>query len=372
MHVDRQPLTSIWLDPTDPACVCVIDQRRLPHELLVCKLSSVDEMYAAIKDMLVRGAPLIGVAAAYGVYLSALHGNDSTFKSEIAEACRLLLSARPTAVNLNWALTRQQAAVKDCRSLSQAVAALLKGADAVRENEIAISRSIGSFGSALIKDIAGEKRGQPVQILTHCNAGWLATVELGTATAPVYCAFDDGVPLHVYVDETRPRNQGAALTAWELGRHGVPLTVIADNAGGHLMQNGKVDMVIVGTDRVAANGDVANKIGTYLKALAARANNVPFYVAAPSSSIDFSLRCGSDIPIEERHPDEVKYATGRADDGSIQKVLLTPENAQAANFAFDITPAQLITALITERGICAASYQGLQQLFPEMKTVHSL
>jgi methylthioribose-1-phosphate isomerase len=364
VKVNGKPLTSIWIDASEPTVVCAIDQRLLPHQFLVAKISSVKQMHDAIKDMLVRGAPLIGVAAAYGVYLAAIHAGDANFHQDIEHACQFLQSARPTAVNLEWALRQQRQILADCRSKEQAVDALRANANKIRQQEIDIGKAIGEFGAELIEKLRSKNPNAPVQVLTHCNAGWLCTVDWGTATAPIYTAFNNKVGVHVWVDETRPRNQGAALTAWELGEHGVPYTVIADNTGGHLMQKAMVDLIIVGTDRLAGNGDAANKIGTYLKALAAHDNNIPFYVAAPSSSIDFDLTSGQNIPIEQRDIEEVKYATGRGDDGKIQRVLLTPENARAANYAFDVTPARLISGIITERGICPASQDGLRGLFP--------
>src|SRR6185437_5458380 len=364
MKVDGHPLTSIWLDVEDSTVVRAIDQRLLPHELVVATISTVEQMFDAIRDMLVRGAPLIGVAAAYGVYLAALKAGEKTFHDDIQNACAYLLKSRPTAVNLQFALRRQGELSKSATTRAELIKMLLENANAIRQEEIEIGQAIGAHGAELIKRIGERKQGQPVHILTHCNAGWLCTVDWGTATAPMYASFNNNIPVHVWVDETRPRNQGAALTAWELGQHGVSYTVIADNTGGHLMQNGMVDLVIVGTDRTCSNGDVTNKIGTYLRALAAKDNDVPFYVAAPSSSIHFDLPSGRDVPIEQRDIEEVKYATGRGDDGKTRRVLLTPENAHAANYAFDVTPARLVTGIITERGICEASTEGLRRLFP--------
>ena len=368
MKVKGKTLRSIWLDGADASTVCAIDQRLLPHELSIARLTNGAQMHSAIKDMLVRGAPLIGVAAAYGVYLAALEAaGTSDFKEQVSNACRQLQSARPTAVNLSWALLSQQEAIADVESPQAAVEMLRENAEKLCEAEVEIGRSIGLHGLPLMKRLSSSSPQRPLQILTHCNAGWLCSVDWGTATAPIYQAFNQGMPLHVFVDETRPRNQGAALTAWELGEHGVPHTLIVDNAGGHLMQNGMVDVVIVGTDRLARNGDAANKIGTYLKALAAHACNVPFYVAAPSSSIDWSLSTGSNIPIEERDQQEVRYVSGLDDNGRPARVLICPETTQAANYGFDVTPAHLITGIITERGVCQASEDGLLSLFPEKR-----
>ncbi len=365
MKVDGHPYQTIWLKSDEPATVCVIDQRILPHKFEIVEIKTSDEMVEAIKDMTVRGAPLIGVAAAYGMYLAgvqALHSPD--FAKAMQAASEQLISSRPTAVNLAWAVRSQQQFLSGRLDPFQTVSALQTNAELIREQDIECCKSIADFGLSLVQQIADCKAGQPVQILTHCNAGWLCAVDWGTATAPIYRAFNEGIDLHVWVDETRPRNQGASLTAWELGKHGVPYTLITDNAGGHLMQNGHVDMVIVGTDRVTRRGDVANKIGTYLKALAAHANSVPFYVAAPSSSIDWYLSSGKDIPIEERDAEEVKYISGLCD-GQLKKVLIAPQDARAANFGFDVTPNELITALITERGITQATEDGLSKLFPE-------
>jgi len=310
----------------------------------------------------VRGAPLIGATAAYGVCLAA---RQDTSDAALDGACALLAASRPTAVNLRWALDEMRAALRN-RPPAERVAIAYRRAAELCEEDVAINRAIGRHGLPLIEAAAARKQGERVNVLTHCNAGWLATVDVGTATAPIYAAHDKGVPVHVWVDETRPRNQGAALTAWELGQHGVPHTVIADNAGGHLMQHGLVDMAIVGTDRVTANGDVCNKIGTYLKALAAKDNGVPFYVALPSPTIDFSVADGvAEIPIEERSPEEVASVTGRTQDGRIESVRVVPDGSGVANYGFDVTPARLVTALITERGVLAATCTALAQAFAE-------
>jgi methylthioribose-1-phosphate isomerase len=350
MQVEGKSTRTIWLDP-DGWSVGIIDQTQLPHHFATARLASLEDAVRAISSMQVRGAPLIGATAAYGVCL-ALRRDASD--AALERACAMLLATRPTAINLKWALDEMAAAVRN-RPRQQRLAEAYRRAGAICDEDVAINRAIGRHGAELIAAIAGKKRaGEPVQVLTHCNAGWLATVDFGTALAPIYVAREHGMPVHVWVDETRPRNQGAALTAWELGQSGVAHTVIADNTGGHLMQHGMVDLILVGTDRVTANGDVCNKIGTYLKALAAKDNGVPFYVGAPSPSIDFAVCDGiAEIPIEERAGDEVATVTGRAADGRIETVRVVPEKAQVANFAFDVTPARLVTGLITEHGIVA-------------------
>ena len=367
MKVDGRHFRSIWLEP-DGWSVGAIDQRRLPHEFVVARIESVDAAAEAIRAMLVRGAPLIGATAAYGIAL-AMRADPSD--SALDQACRMLIATRPTAVNLKWALDEMQRAVRPLPPAARAAAAYAR-ADEIAEQDVAINREIGRHGLALIKAIsATSRRGEPVNILTHCNAGWLATVDFGTATAPIYLAHDSGLAVHVWVDETRPRNQGASLTAWELGHHGVPHTVIADNAGGHLMQHGRVDLAIVGTDRVAANGDVCNKIGTYLKALAAHDNRVPFYVALPSPTIDFAIDDGvRQIPIEQRSTEEVATMTGRTADGRIETVRVVPEGSPIANYGFDVTPARLVTGLITERGVLKPERAALAGAFPERIAAH--
>jgi methylthioribose-1-phosphate isomerase len=361
MKVDGKPMRTIWVEP-DGATVAVIDQTQLPHRLVVARLISLEDVAHAIETMQVRGAPLIGAAAAYGICLAL--GID-TSDASLDRAYARLIAARPTAVNLKWALDEMAAAVRNCPRADR-LAAAWRRAGEICDEDVAINRAIGRHGVKLIEAIAaGKKPGKPVNVLTHCNAGWLATVDIGTATAPIYLAHDQGLPVHVWVDETRPRNQGAALTAWELGQHGVPHTVIADNTGGHLMQRGLVDMAIVGTDRVAANGDVCNKIGTYLKALAAKDTGVPFYVALPSPTIDFSVASGSVIPIEQRSAEEVAAIAGETADGRIETVRLVPEGSPVANYAFDVTPARLVTGLITERGVLAASAEALAGAFAE-------
>jgi methylthioribose-1-phosphate isomerase len=366
MNVNGRRMRTIWL-AEDGRTVEIIDQRLLPHELVVQRLATLDAAAAAIRDMAVRGAPLIGATAAYGVAIAA--GADPS-DDGIAQAIDSLGKTRPTAVNLHWALEDMRRNLLPLPPRRRHDAALARAAE-IAEEDIAINRAIGEHGVKLIVEARRRKSGgtsdRRVEILTHCNAGWLATVDWGTALAPVYRAHDDGIPLHVWVDETRPRNQGASLTAWELGQHGVPHTVIADNAGGHLMRHGMVDLCITGTDRTTANGDVANKIGTYLKALAAHDNGIPFYVALPSPTIDWTLDDGDRIPIEERSAREVTHIAGWTDAGERVEVRLTPDGSPAANYAFDVTPARLVTALITERGVCPASREGLLGLFPERR-----
>ncbi len=362
MKVDGKPMRSIWLEP-DGRSVGVIDQTALPHRFVTARLVTLDDAAHAIRAMLIRGAPLIGATAAYGICL-ALHADASD--DALDRAYATLLATRPTAINLRWALDEMVAAVRN-RPRAERTAAAYRRAGEICEEDIAINTAIGRNGLPLIAAIARRKKArEPVNVLTHCNAGWLAAVDVGTATAPIYLAHDTGIPIHVFADETRPRNQGASLTAWELGQHGVPHTVIADNTGGHLMQHGLVDLVIVGTDRVTANGDVCNKIGTYLKALAAHDNNVPFYVALPSPTIDFTVSDGiAEIPIEQRGADEVATVTGRTADGRIESVRVVPETSAVANYAFDVTPARLVTGLITERGVIAASRTALAGAFPD-------
>jgi methylthioribose-1-phosphate isomerase len=362
MKVDGKNMRSIWLEP-DGWSVGAIDQSLLPHRFATIRLTTLDDAARAIATMQVRGAPLIGATAAYGVCL-ALRADASDEALERAFAT--LMATRPTAINLKWALEEMVGAVRN-RPREERVAAVYRRAAEICDEDVAINQAIGGHGAALIAAIAAKKpAAQPVQVLTHCNAGWLATVDFGTALAPIYVAHDRGVPLHVWVDETRPRNQGAALTAWELGQHGVPHTVIPDNTGGHLMQHGMVDMVIVGTDRVTADGDVCNKIGTYLKALAAKDNGVPFYVGLPSPTIDFSVSDGlAEIPIEQRSADEVATVTGRTADGSVATVRIVPDGSAVANYGFDVTPARLVTGLVTERGIIAPNREALAGAFAE-------
>jgi methylthioribose-1-phosphate isomerase len=365
MKVDGKPTRSIWLEP-DGWSVGIIDQTRLPHRFAVARLTSLEAAAHEIRSMQVRGAPLIGAAAAYGMCL-ALRQDASD--EGLEQAAATLRRTRPTAINLNWAVDEMTAAVRNQPRAARVDAAYRRAAQ-ICDDDVAINQAIGRHGAALIEAIAAKKAsrngGARVNLLTHCNAGWLATVDVGTALAPVYLAHDRGLPVHVFVDETRPRNQGASLTAWELGQHGVPHTVIPDNTGGHLMQHAMVDMAIVGTDRVAANGDVCNKIGTYLKALAARDNNVPFYVALPSPTIDFAVADGvAEIPIEERDGEEVAAITGRTADGRIETVRVVPDGSPVKNYGFDVTPARLVTGLITERGVIAPNRAALARAFPE-------
>jgi methylthioribose-1-phosphate isomerase len=366
VNVGGKPFRTIWL-AGDGETVEVIDQTRLPHAFVAVPLKTAADAAHAIRAMLVRGAPLIGATAAYGV---ALAMRDDPSDAALAAAIQLLGATRPTAVNLRWALDDMNRHLAPLPPADRAVAAYARAA-AICDEDVAICRAIGEHGLTLIEAAyAANGRSRPVEVMTHCNAGWLATVDWGTATAPVYMAHDAGIPVHVWVDETRPRNQGAYLTAWELGGHGVDHTVIVDNAGGHLMQHGRVDLLITGTDRTTATGDVANKIGTYLKALAARDNNVPYYVALPGPTIDWTIADGvKEIPIEERDPAEVTDIPGRLPDGSVASVRITPEGSPAANFAFDVTPARLVTGLITERGVCPASAAGLAGLYPELAKV---
>jgi methylthioribose-1-phosphate isomerase len=355
-------LQSLWLRDNGRA-VCIIDQRALPFHLRVEELSSVEEVCTAIRDMHLRGAPLIGVAAAYGMYLAALEAARGGGPEYLHDAARRLVATRPTAVNLAWAVRRQLAELAEADDPKARVRLSLRTAREIEEEDIERCRRIGEHGRPLLAEASAHGR-ERVNVLTHCNAGWLACVRHGTATSPIYAAHRAGIPVHVWVDETRPRNQGARLTAWELERAGVPHTVIVDNTGGHLMQRGLVDLVIVGADRVSRRGDVANKIGTYLKALAARDNGIPFYAALPTSSIDWSIRDGlAEIPIEERDAREVRYVEGLAG-GEPTEVLVTSPSSPAANYAFDVTPARLVTALITESGVVPATEEGLAGLRP--------
>ncbi len=362
MKVDGKHFRTIWPAADGPS-VDIIDQRWLPHDFRVETVSTVEGIAIAIRDMWVRGAPLIGVTAAYGV---AIQMADDPSDAALERVWHTLHETRPTAINLRWALDTMLAFLKPIAPAERAAAAWRRAAE-IADEDVELNRGIGRNGLEIIRKIAAAKKpGERVNILTHCNAGWLATVDYGTKTAPIYMAHDEGIPVHAYVDETRPRNQGAQLTAWELAGHGVPHTLIVDNAGGHLMQRGQIDMVIVGTDRTTAQGDVCNKIGTYLKALAAADNGVPFYVALPSPTIDWTVSDGlREIPIEERSGDEVSYVWGKTTSGEIAQVRISPEATPAANPAFDVTPARLITGLITERGVAKASRAGLAALFPE-------
>jgi methylthioribose-1-phosphate isomerase len=355
---------TIWLKSGEPSVVQIIDQRLLPHEFVIRDLKTWEEAAHAISEMLVRGAPLIGATAAWGLYLASLaaHG-ESDPQAFVGRAAEALSRTRPTAVNLRWALDRVMARVRENGGRDNLVALLCHEAQSICDEDIEISRGIGRHGLRLIEEIAARKHGAPVNVLTHCNAGSLATINWGTATAPIYFARQKGIDVHVWVDETRPRNQGSQLTAWELAQNNVPHTLIVDNAGGHLMQRGQVDLCITGTDRTTRNGDVANKIGTYLKALAAADNGIPFYVALPSTTIDWTIDDGASIPIEERDPSEVSHVRGKSGEQWLD-VRTVAAGTPISNFAFDVTPARLITGLITERGVCDATEEGLARLFP--------
>lgn len=368
MNINGTHYRTIWLKDDDPRTVQIIDQTRLPYEFIILDLKTVDQATYAIKEMQVRGAGLIGAAAGYGMYLSALNApksNPTDFVNRLVKDGEKLKSTRPTAINLEWAVQRQLNAVLNAGEINQMVEIARQTAEKIADEDASFCKQIGENGLPIIEKIHHQKNGQTVNILTHCNAGWLAFVDYGSATAPIYAAHDRGIPVHVWVDETRPRNQGARLTAWELAQHGVPHTVIADNTGGHLMQHGMVDLVITGSDRTTYTGDVANKIGTYLKALAARDNDIPFYVALPSSTIDWETQDGlAQIPIEERNAEEVESISGLHED-RVLSVRLMPQESPAANYAFDVTPRRLVTGLITERGVCPANAEDLFRLYPE-------
>jgi len=366
MLVGDKKYQSIWLDESDPSVVKVIEQQRLPFSFEIKDLRSVEDVFDAIADMTVRGAPLIGATAAFGIYLSTLEINSQTnTRDHLSNAARYLISCRPTAVNLSWAVNYVLEKLQNHNTTKPLSDTALEAALEICEKEKENCRQIGIHGLKLIENISKQKNGEPVNILTHCNAGWLACIDYGTATAPIYLAREKGIKVHVWVDETRPRNQGAKLTTWELGQNSVPYTLITDNAGGHLMQQKMVDIVIVGSDRTTSTGDVANKIGTYLKALAAFDNNIPFYAALPSTSIDFSIRNGlKEVTIEERDPEEVTKISGYSD-GMIRTVRICPDNSVAANYGFDITPARLVTGLITEKGICPAKEKDIKAMFSD-------
>lgn len=368
MLVNGQHFRTIWEHSQSASIVQIIDQRLLPHKFEIVSLHNTHDCLVAIKDMYVRGAPLIGATAAYGMYLACMeHRHSSSFFQDIALSAKKLIDTRPTAINLKWAVERVLSEISKAHSPNEAIDMALNCARNIANDDAEQNKRIGFFGKEIIQAIAKKNPNKPVNILTHCNAGWLATVDYGTATAPIYEAVKCGIPVHVWVDETRPRNQGARLTAWELSHQNVPHTVIPDNTGGHLMQHGLVDIVIVGSDRTTFTGDVANKIGTYLKALAANDNNVPFYVALPSSTIDWSISDGiNQIEIEERSPDEVRYVEGLHND-EIVEVLVPPATSPVANYGFDVTPSRLVTGLITERGVCLANEQSILALFPERK-----
>jgi methylthioribose-1-phosphate isomerase len=369
VKVAGQHFRTIWLKTEDECVVQLIDQRFLPHRFVIEEVGTVEQMAGAIREMHIRGAGLIGASAGYGMYLATMEAAGrpavAEFDQYLASAAAQLKATRPTAVNLSWAVERQLKNIAEGKTAQEKVSLALRTARLIADEDEEHCRMIGQHGLNLIQQIARKKAGKPINVLTHCNAGWLAFVDYGSATAPIYAAHDSGLPVHVWVAETRPRNQGSKLTAWELSEHGVPHTVIADSAGGHLMQHGEVDLVIVGTDRTTHTGDVANKIGTYLKALAAKDNNVPFYVALPSSSIDWKMRDGlQEIPIEERGAEEVKHADGWLEGRQVE-VRVTPGRSPAANYGFDVTPRYLVTGLITERGVCEANEKSIRALFPE-------
>jgi methylthioribose-1-phosphate isomerase len=371
MDVEGKRYRTIWVKDDNDRVIQIIDQRKLPHEFVIFNINNVSDAATAIKDMYVRGAGLIGATAGYGMYLAALESskeNNASFDKDMYGFANQLTATRPTAKNLEWAVERQLLAIKSMNTPEDKIKIAFQVAKEIADEDAENCQVLGKHGCQLIEEISKKKGGKTVNILTHCNAGWLAFVDYGSATAPIYAAYDKGIKVHVWVDETRPRNQGASLTSWEFGNHGVPHTLIADNVGGHLMQHGLVDMCIVGTDRTTYRGDVANKIGTYLKALAAKDNNVPFYVALPSSTFDWELGDGiNEIPIEERDPEEVRFVFGKNPDGKVEKVLICPESTKAGNYAFDVTPSRLVTGLITERGICEASSEGIYKLYPERK-----
>lgn len=368
MLINNKHFRTIWLKEGNDKVIQIIDQQYLPHQFVIHDLISVRDFEIAIKDMQVRGAGLIGATAGYGMYVATLEAyHKPDFDAYLLDSGNRLKATRPTAVNLEWAVNRQLQAISEVNTLDDKIRIAKITAKEIADEDADFCRNIGLHGVKLIETISKRKNGEVVNILTHCNAGWLAFVDYGTATAPIYEAFERNIKIHVWVDETRPRNQGASLTAWELLNHGVPHTIIADNTGGHLMQHGMVDMVITGTDRVTRTGDVANKIGTYLKALAAKDNQIPFYVALPSSTFDWTIRDGlKEIPIETRNADEVKYMQGLCN-GELKKVLVTPEKSNAINYGFDVTPARLVSGLITERGICQANEEGILSLYPEKK-----
>lgn len=369
MKVKGELYRSIWVDPKNSALIKIIDQRHLPHHFVIQDINSSEQMAMAIRDMWLRGAGLIGVAGAYGIYLASLQlKEEEDWTSELQKQAHLLKSTRPTAVNLSWAVDKMLKILLEINDLAELQYKALELSESIANEDALSCRAIGQNGLKIIEEISKKKKGETVNILTHCNAGWLAFVDYGSALSPIYAAHDIGLDIHVWVDETRPRNQGAALTAWELKEYGVPHSIIADNTGGHLMQHGMVDLVMTGSDRCTRTGDVANKIGTYLKALAAHDNHIPFYVALPSSTIDWNLSNGlQEIPIEERDAHEIKYVTGLNKKGEIEEVLICPAESSAKNYGFDVTPARLITGIITDRGISQASEQDLLSLYPERR-----
>jgi methylthioribose-1-phosphate isomerase len=368
MRVNKKHYRTIWPDPQDSRKICIIDQRQLPHDFTIETLTTVEQTVTAIRDMHVRGAGLIGATAGFGMYLASLQAPDHGFTTYMKRSAELLGNSRPTARNLDWAIDRVLTAIAKVPDVTEKRITAFATACAIADEDAQFCKQIGRHGLEIIKTISQNKQGAPVNILTHCNAGWLAFVDHGSATAPIYAARDAGIPLHVWVDETRPWNQGAKLTAWELQQESIANTLISDNCGGHLMQHGLVDLVIVGTDRTTHTGDVANKIGTYLKALAAHDNKVPFYVALPSSTFDWKLDNGMEIPIEQRSGKEITTISGKDENGEIKTVTLTANGTKAANYSFDVTPARLITGLITERGVVKAEKQEIHRLFPESGT----
>jgi methylthioribose-1-phosphate isomerase len=365
MNIQDKHYRTIWPSPDNPQEVFIIDQRQLPHKFVIETLSSLNDAVVAIKDMHVRGAGLIGATAGFGMYLAAVNHQGDYFDASLQQAAKLLDASRPTARNLKWAVDRVLLAASDGKSDEEKLRICFQTACDIADEDAAFCKSLGQHGLEIIKKIAESKKGETVNLLTHCNAGWLAFVDYGSATAPIYAARDAGIDVHVWVDETRPWNQGAKLTAWELQQENIPCTLITDNAGGHLMQKGMVDMVIVGTDRTTHTGDVANKIGTYLKALAAKDNNIPFYVALPSSTFDWELDDGHKIPIEERSGDEITDVSGLNKEGNVETVRLTAPGTKALNYSFDVTQARLVTGLITERGVVDANREAIHALFPE-------
>lgn len=365
MNIDKHHYRTIWPDPADPRKIMIIDQRRLPHEFIIESLATPEDAVVAIRDMHVRGAGLIGATAGFGMHLAAVQAESGQLDEALQRGAERLDKSRPTARNLKWAIDRVLKAVEKGNNEEEKKTIAFATACEIADEDAAFCKALGQHGLEIIKNLSKAKKGKTVNILTHCNAGWLAFVDYGSATAPIYAARDAGIDIHVWVDETRPWNQGAKLTAWELQQEGIPCTLITDNAGGHLMQQEMVDMVIVGTDRTTHTGDVANKIGTYLKALAAHDNNIPFYVALPSSTFDWQIDHGSDIPIEERSGDEVTAISGLTENGTVESVQLTAPGTQALNYSFDITPARLVTGLITERGVVAAERDAIHKLFPE-------
>jgi len=367
MNVNGKHYRTIWVKENDEKTVQIIDQRNLPHEFIIEDLKTVDDFARAIKEMHVRGAGLIGAAAGYGMYIAALEADKDNFDEHLNKFAEQLIATRPTATNLKWAVDRQLKEIKKADNKKEKIAIALTTANEIADEDADFCKKIGEHGLKLIEEISNKKNNETVNILTHCNAGWLAFVDYGSAIAPIYAARDKGIKVHVWVDETRPHNKGIRLTAWELAQEGIPHSIIVDNAGGHLMQHGMVDLVLVGSDRTTYTGFVGNQIGTYLKALAAKDNNIPFYVALPSSTFDWTMRDGiKEIPIEERDGDDTKYVQGLVD-SEIKDVLLAPKEGKAATYVFDVTPPRLVTGLITERGICEANEESILELFPEHK-----